>query len=286
MTRACLGPKSSNMRFGYSYFTGHEVFNLWFVKHMLRNCIRINFNHSRCLWWGQWEIKASKYHNFWRFIKLAIPTSLCEGPFFYFYVESPPSTFMHRLREHSCHSEYIVHSPKVYHWLIDSWLWFCLFLNYFYLVALVNLMVSYAFMFCYSMKDKLKTTWYVFPYDLNTRLTFIVSLLMIFHLCFFSCYNMVAKFYCQDYVSYAHVLSTLISALNALPCWSRLWWCMSPQKLLFCYHLPTRGRAGVKLGDAWYVSNVSIIFDAPCLFIHHLLCVLLHFVAFLCIFRN
>jgi hypothetical protein len=68
--------------------------------------------------------------------------------------------------------------------------------------------------------------------------------------------------------------------------WSRLCWCMSPQKLLFCYHLPTRGREGVKLGDAWYVSNVSIIFDDPCLFIHHLLCVLLHFVVFLCIFRN
>ena len=31
------------------------------------------------------------------------------------------------------------------------------------------------------------------------------------------------------------------------------------QKLCF-YHLPTRGRAGIKLGDAWYVSNVSIIF--------------------------
>jgi hypothetical protein len=105
-----------------------------------------------------------------------------------------------------------------------------------------------------------------------------------FCLCYFSCYNMVAKFYCQDYISYAHVLSTLMSALNALHRWSRLWWCMSPQKLLFCYHLPTRGWAGVKLGDAWYVSNVSIIFNAPCLFIHHLLCVLLHFVAFLCIF--
>jgi hypothetical protein len=26
---------------------------------------------------------------------------------------------------------------------------------------------------------------------------------------------MVAKFYCQDYVSYAHALSALISALNA-----------------------------------------------------------------------
>jgi hypothetical protein len=36
----------------------------------------------------------------------------------------------------------------------------------------------------------------------------------------------------------------------------------------------------------WYVSNVSIIFDAPCLFLHHLLSVLLHFMALLCIFRN
>jgi hypothetical protein len=44
-----------------------------------------------------------------------IPASLCEGSFFYFYVESPPSTFMHHLREHSCHSEFNVHSPKVYH---------------------------------------------------------------------------------------------------------------------------------------------------------------------------
>ena len=31
------------------------------------------------------------------------------------------------------------------------------------------------------------------------------------------------------------------------------------QKFCF-YHLPTRGRAGIKLGDAWYVSNVSILF--------------------------
>jgi hypothetical protein len=131
-----------------------------------------------------------------------------------------------------------------------------------------------------------KPLWYVFPYDLNTYLTFNVSLFMIFHLCYFSCYNMVAKFYCQDYVSYAHVLSSLIPTLNALHRWSRLWWCMSPQKIFFYYHLPTRGWAGVKLGDAWYVSNVSIIFDAPCLFIHHLLCDLLHFVAFLCIFWN
>jgi hypothetical protein len=36
----------------------------------------------------------------------------------------------------------------------------------------------------------------------------------------------------------------------------------------------------------WYISNISIIFDAPCLFLHHLLSVSLHFVAFLCIFWN
>jgi hypothetical protein len=36
----------------------------------------------------------------------------------------------------------------------------------------------------------------------------------------------------------------------------------------------------------WYVSNVSIIFDAPCLFLHHLPWVSLHFVAFLCNFQN
>ena len=36
------------------------------------------------------------------------------------------------------------------------------------------------------------------------------------------------------------------------------------QKFSF-YQLPTRGRAGIKLGDAWYVSNVSIIFDCSML---------------------
>jgi hypothetical protein len=62
---------------------------------------------------------------FWRFIKLAITASLCEGPFFYFYVESSPSTFMHHLREHSCHSEFNVHSPKFYYWLINDYGFAC-----------------------------------------------------------------------------------------------------------------------------------------------------------------
>ena len=37
------------------------------------------------------------------------------------------------------------------------------------------------------------------------------------------------------------------------------------QKFCF-YHLPTRGWAGIKLGDASYVSNVSIIFDCSMLY--------------------
>jgi hypothetical protein len=102
------------------------------------------------------------------------------------------------------------------------------------------------------------------------------------------------SFVCVLFHVITWLLSFLLSRLCLLcPCfksfdpstqcllrWSRLWWCISPQKLFFCYHLPTRGRAGVKLEDAWYVSNVSIIFDALCLFLHHLLCVLLHFMAF------
>ena len=39
----------------------------------------------------------------------------------------------------------------------------------------------------------------------------------------------------------------------------------TPRQKFSFYHLPTRGRAGIKLGDAWYVSNVSIIFDCSML---------------------
>ena len=39
-----------------------------------------------------------------------------------------------------------------------------------------------------------------------------------------------------------------------------------PHQKFYFYHLPTRGRAGIKLGDAWYVSNVSIIFDSSMLY--------------------
>ena len=40
----------------------------------------------------------------------------------------------------------------------------------------------------------------------------------------------------------------------------------TPHQKFSFYHLPTRGRAGIKLEDAWYVSNVSIIFDCSMLY--------------------
>jgi hypothetical protein len=44
----------------------------------------------------------------------------------------------------------------------------------------------------------------------------------------------------------------------------------------------------IRLSSPWTLdmSHVSIIFDTPCLFMHHFICVLLHFVVFLCIFWN
>jgi hypothetical protein len=134
--------------------------------------------------------------------------------------------------------------------LIDSWCWFHLFLNYLYLVALLNLKVSYAFMFCSLMKDKLKTIHMFF----HMIWTHVCVSLFHFHdlsFVFFSCYNMVAKF--------------LLSRLYlSCPCFKFFWYqhsmlyiddqdCVGACHLknyFFCYHLPTRGRAGVKLGDA------------------------------------
>ena len=40
----------------------------------------------------------------------------------------------------------------------------------------------------------------------------------------------------------------------------------TPHQKFYFYHLPTRGQARIKLGDAWYVSNVSIIFDCSMLY--------------------
>ena len=38
-----------------------------------------------------------------------------------------------------------------------------------------------------------------------------------------------------------------------------------PHQKFYFYYLPTQGRAGIKLGDASYVSNVFIVFDCSML---------------------
>jgi hypothetical protein len=129
-----------------------------------------------------------------------ITASLCEETFFYFYVESPHSTFMHHLKEHSCHSEYNVHCPKV---IID---WFIILVSLVlklfvssHPLKLEGVLCIYVLLF---HEGQAKNHLLCFPYDLNTHLTFLVSLFMIFRLCFFSCYNMVAKFLVVQIMSF------------------------------------------------------------------------------------
>jgi hypothetical protein len=91
---------------------------------------------------------------------------------------------------------------------------------------------------------------YVFPYDLNTHLTFIVLLFMIFCLCFLSCYNMVAKFLLSRLYLSCPCFKFFDLSHNAYIYDQGCVGACHLKNYLFCYHLPTRGRAGVKLGDA------------------------------------
>jgi hypothetical protein len=59
-----------------------------------------------------------------------------------------------------------------------------------------------------------------FPYSWNTDVTFIVSFSWSFPCVSFHATTWLLSFYYQDYVFHAHILSSLISALNALPHWS------------------------------------------------------------------
>ena len=112
MTRTCLGPKSSSMWFRYSYsqdmrFSTHDLSSIYLIF-----VLALTLTTQDAYDGGNESSKLISIIIFGRFIKLAITTSLCKGPFFYFYVESSSSTFMHRLREHICHSEYNVHGSK------------------------------------------------------------------------------------------------------------------------------------------------------------------------------
>jgi hypothetical protein len=164
-----------------------------------------------------------------------ITASLREGPFFYFYVESPPSTFMHRLREHSCHSEYNVHCPKVF---ID---WFILLVSLVLKLFISSRPLKFEGVLCIyvllSHEGQAENHLYIFPYDLNTCLTFIVSFLWSFVCVLFHVITWLLSFLYQDYIFNAHVLSSFDPSAQRLYMWSRLCRCMSPQKLFLLLSL-------------------------------------------------
>jgi hypothetical protein len=108
-----------------SFIKEHQSANLS-LKNLL--CMEDSKNPIASRWQRQSPLKTNFYLTVLQMKSSStclITASLYEGPFFYFYVESPPSTFMHRLREHSFHSEFNMHSPKVYHWLIHDYGFAC-----------------------------------------------------------------------------------------------------------------------------------------------------------------
>jgi hypothetical protein len=113
MTRTCLG-LSRLALFKYSYsrdmkFSTYDLSSIYLIF-----VLALTLTTQDAYDGGNESSKLVSTIIFGWFIKLAITTSLCEGPFFYFYVESSCYTFMHRLREHGCHSEYNVHGPIIY----------------------------------------------------------------------------------------------------------------------------------------------------------------------------
>jgi hypothetical protein len=85
----CTGELSGSRSWSWVIVKG-IVTHLMLYVDMTYIPLKISFSHSFI------QIKSSST---W-----VLPASLCEGPFFYFNVESPSSCFMHQLREHSCHS--------------------------------------------------------------------------------------------------------------------------------------------------------------------------------------
>jgi hypothetical protein len=145
---------------------------------------------------------------------------LCWVTTFYFYAP---------LREHSCHSEYNVHSPKVF---ID---WFILLVSLVLKLFVSSRPLKLEGVLCIYVlllhEGQAENHLYVFPYDLNTRLTFIVSFSWSFMCVLFHVITWLLSFFYQDYMFHAHVLSSFDPSAQRLHIWSRLCRCMSPQIL-------------------------------------------------------
>jgi hypothetical protein len=138
-----------------------------------------------------------------------------------FYLYAP-------LREHSCHSEYNVHGPKVF---ID---WFILLVSLVLKLLVSSCPLKLEGVLCIyvllSMKDKLKTVC-MFFHMIWTHVWLSLFHFMIFHLCSFHVITWLLSFFYQDYIFHAHVLSSFDPSAQRLHIWSRLCRCMSTQKL-------------------------------------------------------
>jgi hypothetical protein len=138
--------------------------------------------------------------------------------------------------------------------------------------------------FCFALS--LRTSWkpfVCFSLWFEHMFDFHCFNFMIFYLCSFSCYNMVAKFLLSRLYLSCPCFKFFDPSAQHLHIWSRLCRCMSPKKLFLLLSLTYSRTSRSWAWGCWYISNVSIIFDAPCLFLHHLLSVfytLWHFYAF------
>jgi hypothetical protein len=145
-----------------------------------------------------------------------------------FYLYAP-------LREHSYHSEYNVHCPKV---IID---WFMIMVSLVLKLFVSSRPFKLEGVLCIyvllSMKDKLKIICMFFLMiwtHVWLSLFHFYDLLFVF-ICIFIIWLLSS--YCQDYIFHAHVLSSYDPSSQRLHIWSRLWWCMSPQKIFLLLSL-------------------------------------------------
>jgi hypothetical protein len=138
---------------------------------------------------------------------------------------------MHYLREHSYHSEYNMHCPKVF---ID---WFMIMVSLVPKLFVSSRPLKLEGVLCIyillSIKDKLKTICMFF----HMIWTHVWLLLFHFHdllfvfICIFITWLL--SFFYQDYIFHAHILSSFDPSSQRLHMWSRLYRCMLPQKLFF-----------------------------------------------------
>ena len=94
-------------------------------------------------------------------------------------------------------------------------------------------------------------------------ITFFGHVILRRHDCFVSMLE-VLLFLCQYYTFVLNLMDLNIHATKKKITWINMLGSIPHQKFCF-YHLPTRGRAEINLGDAWYVSNISIFFDCSIL---------------------